>query len=198
MGPFTLFGTHWLRCCLSVLPQHLVPTHLSSLRVEVVCSLVCLPQWSVKGVSLWTGPSTCLLLSAHRLRDSISDNHPKLFQTDYYCCDYYYCCERTSRQQSKQVHFKANNSLVLIHKAWAYPILSCDWENLCSKNSISCNIPSFWQGAAETMKTKAGPSTGSLQNFGARRFNNFQQELAHDSGQTSLWNKDFKVKTGFY
>ena len=126
MGPFALFGTHWLRCCLGVLPQHLVPTHLSSLRVEGFCSLVCLPQWSVKGVSLLTGPSTCLLLSAHRLRDSISDNHPKLFQTDYYCCDYYYCCARTSRQQSKQVHFKANNSLVLIHKAWASPILSCD------------------------------------------------------------------------
>ena len=72
MGSF-YFGTH---CCLSVLPQALVPECPSLLRAEVTHSFKCPPQ-------LWTGPSTCRLLSVQGLGDSVG-NHPKLFQTDYF------------------------------------------------------------------------------------------------------------------
>ena len=66
------------------------------IRAEAADSLVCLPQRSVKGVRLQTGP-----------RGWGTPSCSKLFQTDYYRCDYYYCCTVTSGQQCKQAHFKA-------------------------------------------------------------------------------------------
>lgn len=81
MGPFYFIWNPLVKVLHWCAPQHLVPTRPFSLCVKVVRLLMCLPQWSVNGVSPWMGPNTCLLLSARVPRNSVSDSPLELFQT---------------------------------------------------------------------------------------------------------------------
>lgn len=123
---------HWL-------PQHLEPTCPSLLHVEGAHSIMCLPTglWKAWARGLGPAPVSCSVsvgggtqwVAAAQIIPDRVYNH----------CDYYYYYARTSRQQSREAHFKANSSLVLIHKVWDYPISACDWGNpvnLCSVKSF--------------------------------------------------------------